>query len=297
LGTSHLRERVSVSRRFWLRSPLVPEEFVKIRMKQAYAASALVALALGVSACTSSTTNSSSPAGPSPAASPSPSLVAPGDALTAGIAKLATASYDVRGTGGSLNSAGAVNATAKTAFLNLTTPIGSGQTLKMDNVLIGGKVYLKMDAGTANSGMHLNPKAWILIDTSKLGKDVAMPLDAADLTDPLDVDGLNQGVTSVIRVDATHYTGTIDLTQTGGVSSPDPDDLTKAGDQAKAVPFTATLDDQGRLLTFSVNGAKISKPLQFELVFSHYGAATAATQPTATNTVAASSSVYSLLNG
>ncbi len=273
---------------------------MKTRMKQAYGVGVLVALALGMGACqigtnTATASNPANPSSPSPSASPSP--LAPADALTAAVNKLATASYNVKGTGGDLSATGAVNTTAKTAFLNLSTPIGSGQTLKMDTVLIDGAIYLKMDAGIANSSMHLNPKAWMLIDPAKVHEDVALPLDTADLTDPLDIDGLNQGVISVTRTDPTHYAGTIDLTQTGGVSSPDPDDLTKAGAKAKAVPFTATLDSQGRLVTFSVNGAKISKALQFGLVFSHYGAATAAVKPAAKSIVKASSSIYSLING
>ncbi len=268
---------------------------MKIRLKQAYGAGALVVLALAVSACQTETKASSS--APIVSASPSRTPVAPADALSAGVAKLATASYNVKGTGSDLTASGSVDATARAAFLNMSTPIGSGQTLKMDTVVAGGSVYLKMDAGIANKSLHLNPKTWMLIDMSKIGKNVAMPLDSADLSDPLDVAGLDQGITNVIRMDGTHYAGTIDLTQTGGTSSPDLDDLAKVGAKAKAVPFTATLDAQGRLLTFTVNGSKISKALQFGLVFSNYGAAAKTVAPAAGSTVKASSSIYSLLNG
>jgi hypothetical protein len=263
-------------------------------MKQALGAGALVTLALGVTACGS---GANTAATYHPAASPSPTPSTAKDALTASIDQLGSASYNVTANAGGVTGAGAVDATAEEAYLNLVTPIGSGRKLKMNTVATGGKVYLLMDAGIANKPMHLNPKTWLLIDPAKLGKDVALPLDTADLADPLDLYGLNQGVVSVYRTDATHLAGLIDLTRTGGVSSPDSTEIAKAGAAAKAVPFTATLDDQGRLIAFTVNGAKISKALQFTIVLSHYGAASAVSAPATSSVTNASSSIYSLLNG
>jgi hypothetical protein len=266
---------------------------VNTRMKQALGMGALVTVALGIGACGPSTHATA----PGPTASPSPSPLTAKGALTASVTMLNTTSYNVKVTGDGVTGSGAVNAPTSGAFLNLVMPIGSGTNLKMNTLAVDGKVYLKMDAGIANSGMHLRPKTWLLVDPAKLGKDVSLPLDTADPTDPLDIDGLNQGVTSAVRTDATHITGTIDLTQVGGVAAPDPSDVTKAGAKAKTVPFAATLDAQGRLLTFTINGAKIAKSLQLSIVFSHYGAASAVTAPAAASVSPATASTYALLNG
>jgi hypothetical protein len=273
---------------------------VNIRLRHALHVSVIAALALGVGACSSShelvwTAASGASASPSP----SPVVLAPSAALQVAIDDLKTLNYNVKTTAdfGGASASGAVNTTAATAFLNYSTPIGSGRTLTIDTLETGGKVYLKLDAGSLSASMHLKPKDWNLMDLAKIHQDVYLPLDTADLSDPLDIAGLEQGFLKVERTDPTHYTGTIDMTQIGGVSSPDSSDIRKAGSKAKSVPFTATLNAKGQLVSLSIKAAKSVKALQLSIVFSSYGAPTPPPQPTAADTITAPATLYSLING
>jgi hypothetical protein len=79
-------------------------------------------------------------------------------------------------------------------------------------------------------------------------------------------------------------------------TEPDADILTKVGDKAKSVPFTATLDSSGRLTEFKIDGSGIDPGLSMDMTFSDYGSAQNISKPTGT-IVAAPSTVYDILNG
>jgi len=82
-----------------------------------------------------------------------------------------------------------------------------------------------------------------------------------------------------------------------GDFAPDSDALKNAGDKAKSIPFTATLDDQGRLTDLNVNGSSIDPALGIEITVSDYGSATGISKPDSSQVVEAPDSVLQFLKG
>lgn len=249
------------------------------------ATSTLMCLAL--TAC-----GSGGPVGAKPS---TPEPLAPIDALQKSLTLMHSVTYDVTATVDGVTGTGSIDPANGRAKIAVTTPIGGGEKMTMTNVNAGGKTYLKIDAGSANKPLHLNPAKWSIIDPDKLGDDVALPLDGDDPADPLDLDGLTQAITAAHRTDPTHYAGTIDMTKAGGVLGPDPSELSKAGAKAKSVPFTAVLDEQGRLTSFAIDASGTGKHLSVSVTIMHYGAAKPVAVPT--TAAPASASMYSLLKG
>jgi hypothetical protein len=101
----------------------------------------------------------------------------------------------------------------------------------------------------------------------------------------------------VKTTDGKTYTGTIDLTKATGGIAPDADVLRNVGDKAKSVPFTAKLDDQGRLTDLKIDGGSIDPQLAFKVAVTGYGTATNATTPDASQVVEAPDSVLKILGG
>jgi hypothetical protein len=251
----------------------------------------LTVVGVALTACTSSTPAAST------AAPRSPKPLSASAALHDSISKLASADYNVTVSGGGQTGKGAVDPSGKLAVMDVSTPIAAHTELKMDTLTSAGQVFLRIDAGSqVDHALHVNPSVWMRIQTAKLHQDVALPLDPDSSSDPEDIGGLIQAVVSVHRTDATHYAGTMDLNQSGGVLSPDQSDLTKAGAKAKAVPFTAVLDTSGRLVSLTVNAAKANKDMSVTVKISDYGTATAVTKPSASSTITTPASVYSMLN-
>ncbi|MFG2044652.1 hypothetical protein [Dactylosporangium sp. NPDC048998] len=102
------------------------------------------------------------------------------------------------------------------------------------------------------------------------------------------------GLGEVERTDATHFTGTVDVTAANSVLTPSDDVLKKAGAKARSVPFTATIDDRGRLTAFNIQGASIDPDLAMELTFTGFGSVLPITEPT--DAIPAPDSVYGLFN-
>jgi hypothetical protein len=70
------------------------------------------------------------------------------------------------------------------------------------------------------------------------------------------------------------------------------DNLDKLGAKAKAMPFTATLDNQGRLTDFIVDASAVDKALGARFSFTNFGDAFPINKPR--NTVEAPPGVYAL---
>ena len=102
-------------------------------------------------------------------------------------------------------------------------------------------------------------------------------------------------MTDAKRVDATHYTVTLDLTKTTD-SSIDQATLTKLGDKAKSVPASVVLDDQGRLSAVTVDLNSVDPDASISTTYSDYGSPVSITTPAASDTVEAPAAVYSIFN-
>jgi hypothetical protein len=229
----------------------------------------------------------------SPTPKPSPT-VAPKVALLASTKSLATSSYNFTIKSAGLNGSGSADPTNKAAKASATGQT-SGVSLKVDFIQVGNDLYAKLDLGPLTSQLGIQTDKYYHADASKLGDSTNLPF--GDTGQPVDASGLLAGVNDVQTTDGKHFTGTIDATKMTGDFAPDSDALQKAGDKAKSIPFTATLDDQGRLTDLNVNGSSIDPALGIEVTVSDYGSAASISKPDSSQVVEAPDSVLQFLKG
>jgi hypothetical protein len=261
---------------------------LKIR-RLAIAGVAMFALAGLVAGCATKNGTSAS-ASASAKASPSPTQ-APKEALLASTKSLATSSYKFTIKSADLNGTGAADPSNK--LLSLTaTGIADSASVKLDFIVVGTDLYAKIDLGALSSQLGIQTDKYMHLDATKLGANPSLPIGING--DPVNVSGTLAGLNDVQTTDGKTFTGTIDLTKVTGDKAPDPSVLQKAGDKAKAVPFTAVLDDQGRLTSLKVDGASIDPSLALEATFTGYGTSPGITKPDAAQVVEAPDSVVQL---
>ena len=95
--------------------------------------------------------------------------------------------------------------------------------------------------------------------------------------DPAGSATLTKGITEVQKTAEGSYTGKLDASAATDSSALDADTVKALGAQAKALPFTAKLDAQGRLteLVISVPAAGETKAHDIKVTYADYGSATA----------------------
>ncbi len=253
----------------------------------------LAAASLSLTACeTTATPIAGSSASPG---TPTAGALAPSAALVAALGKLTGQGFDVKITQDSAGSSGtgSIDPTNKSVAIDEKGTI-EGQSLEINIVDIGTNLWAKVNLGALSSQLGIDPAKWMLIDQTKITSTDATPLDLTG-PDALDLAGLFTSVTNVTATDATHLSGTIDLSAATGVNAPDSDALTKAGAAAKATPFTVTLDDQGRPTDIKITST--NPDLSNEITFTNFGSPSAITAPAAADVVPAPASLYSVFNG
>jgi hypothetical protein len=246
---------------------------------------ALAATSLALSACS---TNTSASGGAS--ASPSASVAA-GVALTNSILALGGQGFDIAATEGTLSGTGSIDPSTEAGSLEIKGT-QQGVALDVGFTEIGNDIWAKVDLGALSGQLGIDPKKWMKLDGSKLTGIDAKPFDLAS-KDPLQISKLITSVADVKRVDATHLTGTVDLTAATGPSAPDPDAVNKAGAAAKALPFAATLDNQGRLTELKINA---SSDIAVDIKLSNFGSPTAVTPPPTSDVIPAPAMIYQFFN-
>lgn len=269
---------------------------MRIRRMAAIGLVAMTGLAL--TACTTAaSTPTTGPSGSVDASGPTGIAQVPGAlALGSALTKIGATSYNFTiKQGGGLDGHGSVDPTAHNVQIELTGQ-QDGANVDIQALQVGTDLYAKFDGGALINGqLGLDPSKWFQLDQSKLTGADAKPFDATS-GDALNVAGLMAGLGGVRQTDPTHLSGTVDLTKATGVNAPSNDDLKTGGDAAKTTPFTATLDDQGRITELNVNADGFDKSMSFDVTFSSFGAATPVTAPAAADVVPAPAAFYNLLN-
>jgi hypothetical protein len=137
---------------------------------------------------------------------------------------------------------------------------------------------------------------WMHVDLAKLEDkesfDVFASNDVTGVTPMLD-----QVVTATRQGDV--ISGTLDVTAASVETLPwEAADIKQMGAAAKALPFTATVDGEGRLVKLVVEVPAIgkAKPYQHTTEFSDYGQAKAPTAPTGAKLVEMNADMYKVLN-
>ncbi len=222
--------------------------------------------------------------GPSPSASP----VAPRDALVNAARMLTGTSYAVTVTVNGLSGDGKVDPLGKNLSLTMSGT-QDGTKVSIGMVKVGADSWMKLDMGSEfNAAMKIDPNTWLHVDTAKLGNALALG-DTSN--EPMQLTQLLDGLVDAQWVDATHMKGTFDLTKATGTSAPGAEELKKAGDKAKAVPFTAAFDDKSRLVSLKVDGSAIDPSMTIEAAYRDYGVPVNITKPSG-KIVEAPSTVY-----
>jgi hypothetical protein len=261
-----------------------------IRRRWAVAGLALVAaLALGTAACQKDT----------PGASPSSSAKSAIEQLGDAAAKTKGQSFTFTLKWGDLlNGSGAMDASATNSDISIAlSDTTSGMKISAALRTLSTDSYLKLDLGALGAaipGMADAAGKWMHIDATKLPADLTFGIKLGS-RGVLGVDTYVSGVTSAEKKSDTEITGKIDL---GKAAFPvGKDELTKLPDDQRIVPFTATLDAEGRISKLTISMPKVASFPAADLVLTYadWGKTVELSKPAAAETVEAPQMLYTLL--
>ena len=227
-----------------------------------------------------------------PAASGSAAPTATGSADPAAVAKLSAAAAQLDNTSFTLDATSgsgfkltaSIDAPGSKGSAQLTAS-GSNAEINIKTLLIGQDLYAQVP-GITKAG------TWTHVDGSRLPAGVNIGLKPGAI-DPIDTGQLISATTDVKATSDTNFSGAVDLSKAAGLAG-----LGVAGSAAasaattQTVPFTATLDDQGRLSTLTIELPQ-SEPLQ--VTYANYGRPVDVTAPAASSVTEAPDSFYSSL--
>lgn len=157
----------------------------------------------------------------------------------------------------------------------------SGLAAGLENVDDSDPDVAKLADGLRETVEMFSGKSWMHVDVSKAAKGSELDIDLAD-PDLTGATGLVAGVLTV-QGDNRTVTGTLDATKaTADTGLLDTDTIKEMGAAAKSLPFTATLDDRGRLTRLEIDApAADDVPAgKWAISISGYGQQSASPKPT-----------------
>jgi hypothetical protein len=256
----------------------------------------MAAVAFAVTGCAAdgdTTPGASAPATVTPSASASASNADPAAAaaLASAAAKLGTTSFKVTMTAGpGLKLTGLMDAPNGTGTADLTAT-GPNTEINVKTLLVGQDLYLQVPGVT-------KANTWTHVDVSRLPEDANVNLRPGQI-DPANTAQLLTSTTDVQQVDSRSYRGTLDLTKAAGVAGVNQALVKSWGAQAQQVPFTAGLDEQGRLsaLTIQLPAVNGQQAQPLEVLYTDYGTPVQAQKPAAAEIIEAPDDLYKSLGG
>ncbi len=235
-----------------------------------------------------------------PAATPTPTQKPAMDVLNDAAAKTRGQSFKYTLTyGDMLTGDGARDATGANTARNVTVKTGtSGLTIVAEVLHVGDKVYAKLDLGAFGSlipGLGGVGDRWLLVDLTKLNS-TGLSASLIPNADSSTIDAYVKGVVSAENVSATEISGTVDITKSAPVALPT-SELNKLTNEQKIVPFTATLDDQGRIIKTVISMPPVAgyPAAPLTTMYTDYGAAITIEAPAPDQVVTAPDTVYLIL--
>jgi len=252
---------------------------VKRRPLAVTALAVLVGLSLATTACTTA------PGTTTPGASKAPTdVLKEAAAKTKGQSFKYTLAYGTALTGDGAQDATGANGTRNIQYTDAASGLLiKGTVMVADNTLLA-KVDLGPLAAIFPQLASLNGK-WLSVDKAKIGTS-GLAASLAPAPDSVTPETYLGGIVSAEKVSDTEYKGVIDL----GVSAPKlapASEIAKLTAEQKKVPFTATLDSQGRVtkivLKLPTMGA--FPAADFTTTYSDYGAPVTVTKPAAADIV------------
>jgi len=255
---------------------------------------ALATVAFATAGCandTGTSTGATSSAAPTEIASSAATDTGAANALASAAATLGNTSFKITITSGpGVNLTGFMDAPGGkgTATLKLTGP---NADVQVKTLLIDKDLYVQVP-GITKAG------TWTHVDVAKLSDNATVGLRPGQI-DPANTAKLLSSTSDVQQVDSRSYKGTLDLTTVAGVTGVDQVTVQSWGSAASKVPFTAGLDEQGRLSALTiqppvVNG-KPSAPI--EILYTDYGKPVDAQRPSTSQITEAPDNLYTSLGG
>lgn len=263
-------------------------------IRRRLAVTGLVVLACTTFATAACATKPATPATTTPPAKPATEILSAAAAKAKGQSFKYTLMY-----GTALSGDGSQDATGASATRNISyTDPSSGLVIKGQVLLAANVLYAKLDLGPLTAlipGLAGAQGKWLSIDQKKIAGTglVASLVPGGDSTLP---EQYVTGVVSAENVSATSIKGTIDLTKSAPKVIPAAE-IAKLPAESKTAPFTATLDDQGRITKIVISLPKINVFPASDLTttYSDFGAAVQIAAPAAADIVVAPDLIYQFL--
>lgn len=244
----------------------------------AIAGLALVA-ALGLAGCGPDDNKARSGAGApatGKAAEPAAGDLAPAAELAAAAKRLGEQSMHI-----DMDMAGAISMTGvadpKAGVAKMSMDMGAlseGTTIEVRKV--DQDVYLKFGGQMAKMVGASSGKPWMHVDADKIAEGSSFKLPADD---PAGTKAMVSAMTKVERAGEHSFKGLLDLTKTPRYNK---ESLKAIGAKATAMPFTATTDDQDRLVELTLDMSGISPGAgKMKTTYSDFGTPVAVEAPPA----------------
>ncbi|GAB7043866.1 hypothetical protein [Catenuloplanes niger] len=260
----------------------------------------LAALAIALGGCGAE--QSADPAAAPASATPPPIPADPKAALAASVNAInVDTHYAFSAESAGMKTTGVVHGPSRSMALTSTTSEEPAFSLEL-YYTEPRATYLRTDvfavlaeafgAGTGElTPLGLDGKKWLMFDPDRAEDFTGISFADADLADV--ADPLGKGLVSAEQTGPGQYKGVANLYD----HTPSEYVLTQEGTEPdaklKTVPFTATLDDRGRLtsVVYDLGGTPLT------ITISEYGAAAAPAKPAGTDVVEATDETYAQLNG
>ncbi|MCW6003051.1 hypothetical protein K1W54_00410 [Micromonospora sp. CPCC 205371] len=172
-----------------------------------------------------------------------------------------------------------------------------GFTMTMGYLIIDEESWVKITFANTKgvTGLPKLPKKWLHLDRAKVKDQEDVGFGDPD---PAGAVSLFQSIVDVNEPTAGQFTGTVDLTTATKAEILDQQGLDALGEKAKAVPFRAVVDGQGRLTSIELDVPAYGQVRAYthRATYSDYGAAPAVEDPPAGETQEAPAEAYELLN-
>ena len=166
---------------------------------------------------------------------------------------------------------------------------------EFDEIVANHRVWVRVNIDPqTNAQLGIAPSTWMSLDMTKLPPPNELPIPV-DGSDPVDMPGILAGVTAVYRTSSDLFTGTIDLRKITGHNRPNAGRVARAGVTATEAPFSAVIDDRGRLTDFSINADSFDPALNVHVWFHSYGVIMSL--PVPSGSVPAPDAIYTILSG
>jgi hypothetical protein len=159
-------------------------------------------------------------------------------------------------------------------------------------------IKLRFTDAEGVTGLPELPKKWMRVDPAKIKDGGDVPVAYDNETDPGEAGAVLRAIVDVRQTGAGKFAGTTDLTQQGTADIVDDARLKALGEKARAVPFEATVDGQGRLTStvVKVPAAGQAKAVRYAITYTGYGSTPTPKVPAAGDQQKATAKVYELLN-